>query len=81
MNDSYVLNDDNCIIGTHIATGYPVHIQLTKQEMDLATISKGDINRAWDSMCMLVRRRTGQSIIGHIDIDYIVVNGNKREFH
>ena len=77
----YNLTDDNCIIGTHIATGYPVHIQLTKQEMDLATISMGDINRAWDSMCMLVRRRTGQEIIGCMDIQYIVINGNKRKFH
>ena len=81
MIDKYVLNDDNCIIGTHIATGYPVHIQLTKQEMDLATIKQGDINSAWDSMCMLVHRRTGQSIIGQLDIQYIVVNGNKRKFH
>ncbi len=77
----YNLSDDNCLIGSHIATGYPVHIQLTKQEMDLATRKGNDINRAWDSMCMLVHRRTGQSIIGHINIDYIVVNGNKRKFH
>jgi len=79
--DKYVLNEDNCLIGSHIATGYPITIQLTKQEMDLATITMGDVNRAWDCMCMLVRRRTGQSIIGHIDIEYIVVNGNKRKFH
>ena len=77
----YNLSDDNCIIGSHIATGYPITIQLTKQEMDLATLTMGDINTAWDCMCMLVHRRTGQKIIGQIDIDYIVVNGNKRKFH
>ena len=81
MIDSYELNDDNCIIGTHIATGYPVHIQLTKQEMDLATLTQGDINSAWECMCALVLRRTGQEIIGQIDIEYLVVNGNKRKFH
>jgi transcriptional regulator GlxA family with amidase domain len=49
--------------------------------MDLATLTMGDINTAWDCMCALVHRRTGQKIIGQIDIDYIVVNGNKRKFH
>ena len=77
----YNLSDNNCIIGSHIATGYPITIQLTKQEMDLATLTMGDINTAWDCMCALVHRRTGQKIIGQIDIDYIVVNGNKRKFH
>ena len=79
--DKYVLNENNCLIGSHIATGQPITIRLTKQEMDLATITMGDVNRAWDCMCMLVHRRTGQSIIGQLDIDYIVVNGNKRKFH
>ena len=77
----YNLSANNCIIGSHIATGYPITIQLTKQEMDLATLTMGDINTAWDCMCALVHRRTGQKIIGQIDIEYIVVNGNKRKFH
>ena len=71
----------NGLMGTHLSTGYPVDISLSNQEMVLATLKQGDINSAWESMCALVRRRTGIEIIGQIQIDYIVINGNKRKFH
>jgi len=77
----YDLSDNNCLVGEHIATGYPVTIQLTNQEITLGTLTQGDINSAWESMCALVHRRTGQKIIGEIQIEYLVVNGNKRKFH
>lgn len=85
LNDKTIhdLSDDNCLIGTSVTHGWPMTIQLTKQEMDLALISSAHprVNDAWDSMCALVLRRTGQRIIGHMNIDTIVVRGNKRNFH
>ena len=79
--DTWNLSDKNMISGKHIATGYPIDIQLTMQEMILACAEYGDINSAWESMCALVRRRTGIEIIGQISIDTITVNGIKRKFH
>jgi hypothetical protein len=35
----------------------------------------------WDTMCALVLERTGIEIIGQIQIDYMVVDGNKHVFH
>ena len=81
MVDSYNLTDANCIMGKYLATECPITIQLTKQEMDLATMKTGDINASWYSMCCLVLRRTGVEIIDNIHIDSLVVNGNKRKFH
>jgi hypothetical protein len=78
---NYTLNDDNMLIGVHLATSYPVNIQLTKQEMDLATMTGPDMNIHWNSMCALVYRRTGQRIQGQIQLDFIVVNGIKSIFH
>jgi hypothetical protein len=77
----YDLSDKNMLIGVHLSTGYPIDIHLTNQEMVLATLTQGDINSAWESMCALVLRRTGIEIIGQIQIDSIVINGNKRKFH
>ena len=77
----YDLSDKNMLSGVHLSTGYPIDIHLTNQEMVLATLTQGDINSAWESMCHLVHRRTGQKIIGEIQIEYLVVNGNKRKFH
>jgi len=74
-------NHKNKLSGIHIATGYPVDICLTNQEMVLATLKQGDINSAWESMCALVRRRTGITIINEIDIQTITINGVDKAFH
>lgn len=79
--DTWNLSDKNMISGTHIATGYPIDIQLTMQEMILACAEYGDINSAWESMCKLVYRRTGIGIINEIDIEYITVRGKRKKFH
>ena len=78
--DRYVTSDDNKLVGTHLATGYPVEILLTNQEMVLAT-SKDDIDSNWTAMCTLVARRTGQTIEGDVSIEGLVQNGNLRDFH
>ena len=79
--DTWNLSEKNMISGTHIATGYPIDIQLTMQEMILACAECGDINSAWESMCKLVYRRTGIGIIDKIDIEYITIRGRKKKFH
>mgnify|MGYP006075396659 CR=1 FL=1 len=71
---------NNGIIGTHLATNQPVEIELTPQEMSLATST---LNKYmdWDTMCELVLERTGITLIGQVEIDFLIVNGNKRVFH
>ena len=70
----------NGLRGTHIATGYPVDIPLNGKEMQLA-MAREEINMAWCDMCISVESRGGPSIIDEIEIDFIVVQGNKRVFH
>jgi len=79
--DRYVISDDNKITGTHLATGYSVEILLTNQEMVLATSKSETLNDEWNAMCFLVHRRTGQNILGEIQIDSITQNGNTKDFH
>jgi len=79
--DTWNLSEKNMISGTHIATGYPIDIHLTMQEMILACAECGDINAAWEAMCKLVYRRTGIGIIDKIDIEYITIRGRKKKFH
>ncbi len=71
---------NNGIIGTHLATNQPVEIELTPQEMSLAT---SNLNKYmdWDIMCENLKERTGITLIGQIDIDYLVVEGVKKLFH
>jgi hypothetical protein len=73
----------NGLIGEHIATGYPVEIPLNSKEMQLAMYNEdGNImNWCWEQMCDSVMHREGIEIIGAIDIDYIVINGEKKRFH
>lgn len=73
----------NGLIGVHIATNIPVEIPLSSKEMSLACVnSNGDaMNKAWHLMDSLYHERTGDHIIGEIDIDYIVIRGQKHKFH
>ena len=70
----------NGLIGEHIATGYPVEIPLNSKEMQLA-MDDSKPNLSWEMMCDSVMHREGIEIIGAIDIDYIVINGEKKRFH
>lgn len=70
----------NGLIGTHLATGYPVTIHLNYKEMQLA-MATNKIDTAWEMMNDAVLERTGTEIIGQIEIDYIVVEGTKKVFH
>ena len=74
----YDLSDNNCLIGEHIATNTPVEIPLSAREMQLFHAGG---NHDWNVMCESVKARTGIEIIGQIQIDSIVINGNKRKFH
>jgi len=77
--DSGVMNG---LIGTHIATRQYVEIELTKNEMTLATTKNMfQVNIDWREMCLSVRQRTGIHIIGQIDIQSIVINGVVKTFH
>ena len=78
MTDIYALTDDNTLEGVHLATSIPFFVRLTRQEAVLAT---GSTNEDWNAMCTLIARRTGQVIQGQIQIDYMTINGNRREFH
>lgn len=72
----------NGLIGTHIATDIPVTIHLNYKEMQLAMDKNAEtINKSWDLLNDAVLERTGNEIIGELDIDYIVVDGVKKVFH
>ena len=68
----------NGLIGVHIATGQEVEIPLSAREMQL--IHAGG-NHDWNVMCESVYNRSFIEIIGQIQIDFLVVNGNKSVFH
>ena len=68
----------NGLIGVHIATGQEVEIPLSAREMQL--IHAGG-NHDWNQMCERVYNRSFIEIIGQIQIDFLVINGNKRVFH
>ncbi len=71
----------NGIIGTHLATGQEVELPLNGKEMQLA-LDKGDkLNESWTLMNRMVRARGEISIIGEVEVDFLVVNGVKRSFH
>jgi hypothetical protein len=78
MTDIYALTDDNTLEGVHLATSIPFFVRLTRQE---AVLASGSTNEDWNAMCTLIARRTGQVIQGQIQIDYMTINGNRREFH
>tara|TARA_Y100000389_G_C17106897_1_gene338710 strand:+ start:123 stop:359 length:237 start_codon:yes stop_codon:yes gene_type:complete len=68
----------NGLLGTHIATGIPMEIPLNYKEMQLAL---HEWSWKWDTMCEMVLERTGITIIGEMEIDYMVVEGTKHVFH
>ena len=71
----------NGLIGTHLATGYPVTIHLNYKEMQLA-MDKGPLqNDSWELMNASVLSRGEMNIIGDIDIDSIVIGGVAKVFH
>jgi len=74
----------NQLLGTHIATGYPIEITLNAKEMQLATVKGPYINRCWEYMCESLESRgeAGRDLIeGNIEIDYIVIEGEVNVFH
>ena len=68
----------NGLIGTHIATGIPVEIDLNVSEMHLFHAGG---NHDWNVMCESVKTRTGIEIIDEIELAFQVINGNKSKFH
>ena len=71
----------NGLIGTHIATGYPVEVDLSKKELMLIEAATGDINDNWTKAMHLLYVRTGVEIINQVDIEKIVLNGVVKTFH
>jgi len=51
---------------THLATGYPVEVELTDDEM---TLSKAKDDASWKIMCDSIQDRTGIEIIGQMELD------------
>lgn len=68
----------NGIKGIHLATNTPIQIDLTEQEMSYAVDKVVD---NWELMCQSVKKRTGITIIGQIQIDYMVIGGKEHVFH
>ena len=71
----------NGIIGTHLATGQEVELPLNGKEMQLALDKGAELNESWTLMNRMVRARGEISIIGEVEVDFLVVNGVKRRFH
>lgn len=69
---------DNGLLGVHLATSQEVEIPLSAREMQL--VHAGG-NHQWNVMCESVKARTGIEIINQIQLNYLVVNGNKSVFH
>jgi hypothetical protein len=75
------VNMINGIIGTHLATGQEVELPLNGKEMQLALDKGAQLNESWTLMNRMVRARGEISIIGEVEVDFLVVNGVKRSFH
>jgi len=60
-----------------------MEIALNFKEMQLALGSKliGKGYEQWDMMAALLLERTGITIIGQMEIDYMMVEGIQRVFH
>jgi len=71
----------NGIIGTHLATGQEVMLPLNGKEMQLALDKSDKLNESWSLMNCMVRARGEISIIGEVEVDFLVVNGKPRRFH
>ncbi len=71
----------NGLIGIHIATGYPVEVDLSKKELMLIEAATGNINDNWEKAMHLLYVRTGIEIINQVEIETIVINGVDKPFH
>jgi len=71
----------NSLKGTHIATGQPVDVDLTRKEVLLITAPSGDINDNWEKAMDLLSVRSGIEIIGQVDLETITINGVEKPFH
>ena len=69
---------NNTLLGTHLATNQPIEIELIPQEVQYYHSGS---NRDWNNLCDSILDRTGIEIPGQIELDYIILNGNKRIFH
>ena len=67
--------------GTHIATGQPVEVMLSRREVLLITAPYGDINGNWEKAMDLISVRSGIEIIGQVDIETITIDGIEKPFH
>lgn len=72
---------NNGLIGSHIATGYPVEVDLSKKELSLIEAPHGNINDNWEHAMHLLYKRTGVEILDQVDIEYIIINGVVKKFH
>jgi hypothetical protein len=59
----------NLLKMTHLATGYPVEVELSDAEMTLAKDKSDSMNASWEIMCNSVQWRTGIEIIGQMELD------------
>ena len=75
------MDNINKLQGTHIATGIPVDVDLTRKEVLLITAPYGDINDNWAKAMDLISVRSGIQIIGHVDLHTITINGVSKPFH
>ena len=55
----------NSLKGTHIATGQPVEVMLSKREVLLIEAPFGDINDNWEKAMDLISVRSGIEIPFH----------------
>jgi hypothetical protein len=68
----------NGLIGTHLATGQTVEIELDLVELALA---KSTQDRDWNLLNDSIKFKNGFGIIGEVQLDFIIENGNRRVFH
>ena len=68
----------NGLIGTHLATGQTVEIELDLVELALA---KSTQDEDWNLLNDSVRFKNGFGIIGEVELDFIIENGARRIFH
>ena len=60
----------NGLIGTHLATGQPVEIELDLVELAWAKDKNPKtLNESWDKLCESVRVRTGHNIPGEFELE------------
>jgi hypothetical protein len=68
----------NGLIGTHLATGQTVEIELDLVELALA---KSTQDSDWNQLNDSIRFKNGFGIIGEVQLDFIIENGARRIFH